>query len=41
MTDAIHLNNVKKIHFIGVGGYGMSALAHVFLVRDILLVERI
>lgn len=33
MTDAIHLNNVKKIHFIGVGGYGMSALAHVFLAK--------
>ena len=25
------LNNVNKIHFIGIGGYGMSALAKVFL----------
>ncbi|UMZ74850.1 UDP-N-acetylmuramate--L-alanine ligase [Natranaerofaba carboxydovora] len=24
-------NNVNKIHFIGIGGYGMSALAKVFL----------
>lgn len=26
-------DNIKNIHFIGIGGYGMSALAHVLLER--------
>lgn len=31
----ININNLKKIHFVGIGGIGVSALAHFFLKNGI------
>lgn len=31
MTDSIAINSINRIHFIGIGGIGMSALARHFL----------
>jgi len=31
MSDKINLNHIKRIHFIGIGGIGMSSLARHFL----------
>ncbi len=31
MTGSINLKNIKKIHFIGIGGIGMSAIAEIMM----------
>lgn len=31
----ININNIKKVHLIGIGGISMSALAHVFIDRGL------
>lgn len=32
----IDLNNVKRVHFIGIAGAGMRAIANIFIEKDMM-----
>ena len=34
MVMSINLNEIKKIHFIGIGGIGLSAIAKLMVWQD-------
>lgn len=34
-TKELHIDNIKKVYFLGVGGLGMSAIARYFLLRGV------
>lgn len=37
MTERIHIENIKKAYFVGIGGIGMSALARFFNARGVIV----